>query len=106
MGDRAKIIKLWDVASAKEIASLKGHGDAVWALAFSPDGTILASGSGEFLQKRPGEVKLWDVATRKERASLRGHTLGVFSVAFSPDGQMLASGSGQLFGAGEFKLWN
>ena len=38
-------VRLWDVASGKETARLEGHGDAVWSVAFSPDGTRLASGS-------------------------------------------------------------
>jgi WD40 repeat protein len=67
----------------------------VYSVAFSPDGTILASGSGDH------KIKLWDVATGKEQATLKGHTGGVYSVAFSPDGTILASGSLD----GTIKLW-
>ena len=49
-------------------------------MAFSPDGTTLASGG------YAGAVKLWDVATRREIGTLTGHTADVRSVAFSPDG--------------------
>ncbi len=84
-------LKLWEVASGKEIASLKGHRGPVYAVAFSPDGTILASAGGD-LGKRLGELKLWDVATRKELASLEGHRDELRAVAFSPDGKLLASG--------------
>jgi RNA polymerase sigma factor (sigma-70 family) len=71
----------------KERATLRGHTGVVHAVAFSPDGTILASGSGDHT------IKLWDVATGRVRATLRGHTQGIRSVAFHTDGKTLASGS-------------
>ncbi len=76
-------VKLWDVETKQNIATLDGHTDVV----FSPDGTTLASGSFD------GTVKLWDVATQTNIATLDGHTDAVFSVVFSPDGTTLASGS-------------
>src|SRR5262249_42012947 len=76
--------------------TLKGHTDAVWSVAFSPDGKTLALGGG--LAGQPGEIQLWDVATGKEQATLKGHTDGVNCVAFSPDGKTLASASGSFDG--------
>jgi WD40 repeat protein len=61
------------------------HARAVPALVFSPDGTILASGSED------RTVKLWDLGAGKEIGTLE-HTAGVDAVAFAPDGKTLASG--------------
>ena len=66
---------------------LSGHRGTVFSVAFSPDGTRLASGSGD------STVRLWEVATGTQVRELSGHGGAVFSVAFSPDGTMLASGS-------------
>ncbi len=66
--------------------------DRVNAVAFSPDGKQLATGSGE--PSRGGEIKLWDVATGQLRHDFpKVHSDAVLSLAFSPDGQLLASGA-------------
>jgi WD40 repeat protein len=81
-----------------ERATLKGHTGAVLALAFSPDGKLLASGAGE----RTGELKIWEVVKGTERANFEGHRERVRCVAFSPDGKTLASGSGDA----TVKIWD
>ncbi|WP_322493626.1 serine/threonine protein kinase [Chloroflexus sp.] len=68
--------------------TLNGHTGDVSALAFSPDGAILASGA----QDDP-VVRLWDIRNGRELAQLRGHEDWIRSLAFSPDGRLLASGS-------------
>ena len=70
-------------------------GKAVFSLAFSPDGKLLASGSDD------DTVCLWDVDTQKQVGVLTGHSDSVNSVAFSPDGNLFASGSSD----GKVRLW-
>src|SRR5436309_3056884 len=60
-------VRLWDVASGKNTATLTGHFRDVASVAFSPDGKTLASGDGG------GSVFLWDVATKQRLAKLTGH---------------------------------
>ena len=69
----------------RNIATLEGHTDAVTSVAFSPDGTTLASGSWD------DTLKLWEIATQTNIATFEGHT-DATSVVFSPDEMSLASG--------------
>ncbi len=82
-----KLAKLWDwkAEMPAEKAKLEGHGDAVWAVAWSKDGSLATAGADR-------KIKLWS-AEGKETATLEGHKDWVSDVAFSPDGAMLASSS-------------
>ena len=75
-------------ASSQSAISLSGHGDAVYDIAFSPDGAIMATGSYD------KTVGVWRLEEGRQIGSLAGHTDQVFRVAFSPDGKRLASCSG------------
>jgi WD40 repeat protein/tRNA A-37 threonylcarbamoyl transferase component Bud32 len=103
------------------LARLLGSADA---LAFSPDGTLLAVGGGAFddvpllpdLVERslrgasgPGRLKIWEVNNFKLLRDLSGHTAHVEAVAFSADGKLLASAgrwSGALGEGWGVKLWH
>jgi hypothetical protein len=94
-GDRGAAVKLWDVATGTERATLAAPGEKnaavnfveeVSALAFAPDGRTLAVAVEQ-------TVRLWDVATGRFVASLAGHAGKVQCLAYSPDGRRLASGS-------------
>jgi WD40 repeat protein len=82
-------IKLADTASGKLKADLEWHKDTVWALAFSPDGTILASGSDD------ETIMLWDAVTGKLKTTFK-KTGSVHFLAFSGDGKTLAAASYSL----------
>jgi WD40 repeat protein/transcriptional regulator with XRE-family HTH domain len=64
-----------------------GHTHSVTGLAFSPDGRVALSGSGD------KSARLWDIQTGQELHTLTGHTAGVHSVAFSPDGRVVLTSS-------------
>ena len=89
-------IKLWDIEERQLVYTLERHGGGVNSVAFSPDGSLLASGGDD------DTIKLWDVEQGQLIDTLTGHKDWVHSVAFSPDGSLLASGSGD----GTIKLWD
>jgi WD40 repeat protein len=74
------------------------HLSIVEALAFSPDGKFLASGSFQ-------EVSLWDVQTGVLRQKLTGFVDRVVALAFSPNGKLLATGGGAPSEDGEIKVF-
>ncbi|KAL8626086.1 hypothetical protein Q9189_008233, partial [Teloschistes chrysophthalmus] len=79
-----------------ELQKLEGHTLGVNAVAFSQDGSLLASASGD------QTVRLWNPTTGQEVQKLEGHTDGVSAVAFSQDGSLLASASWDE----TVRLWN
>ena len=89
-------MKLWEVASGREVKAFQGLTSRVRSVAFSPDGRYALAGSYD------KTLKLWDVASGREIRTFRGHTKYVNSVAFSPDGRHALSGSEDK----TLKLWD
>ena len=88
-------VYLWDATIGRLKHRLTDDEDVYenekfFSVAFSSDGTTLASGDGP---SGKGRVRLWDVSTGTLKNTLYGHSRAVVSLAFSPDGQTLASGS-------------
>lgn len=77
-------------------STLSGHTEAILSVVFSPDGSQLASGSGD------KTVRIWDLNTETPQFTLTGHTNWVETVAWSPDGNILASGGMDK----TIRLWN
>ncbi len=80
-------VKLWDARTGEPAGVIQGHTNNINDLAFSPDGTRIATAS------RDKTARVWEAASGRHIATLRGHTSEVFSVAFSPDGSRLVSAS-------------
>jgi WD40 repeat protein len=96
-------IRLWDIATGKNTATLTIDPFA-FSAAFSSDGKTLATAVWVHLGGRyvARDVKLWAVATGKEQMTLRGHKHDVLTLAFSPDSKTLAGGSED----GTITLWD
>jgi WD40 repeat protein/tRNA A-37 threonylcarbamoyl transferase component Bud32 len=90
-----KTIKLWNPENVQPIGELIGHQAWICTLAFSPDGTLLASSSAD------QTIRLWDTKTWTEIATLRGHEDEVYSLAFSADGRHMITGDKD----GSVRLW-
>jgi WD40 repeat protein/energy-coupling factor transporter ATP-binding protein EcfA2 len=82
--------------TAREQNLCQGHSDRVNAVAISPDGQIIVSGSWD------GMIQLWDLQGNAIVQPFQGHQGDVTSVAFSPDGQVIASGGGDS----TVRLWS
>jgi WD40 repeat protein len=89
-------LAIWDPSSFQLIDAFKGHMLGAHAVAFSPDGRRLATGSGG-----REAVKLWDVSTRRELLTLPGQGTLFSYTAFSPDGIWLAACNWE----GKLHLW-
>lgn len=80
-------LRLYQVSDWKLLATLRGHDDVVFSLAFSPDGKQLASASFDH------SVRLWDVQSYATIKEYHHHSDFVYAVAFSPNGKQLVSAS-------------
>ena len=87
-------VKLWDTLDWSEITTLQ-HDEWLWAVAFSSDGTLLATGDHR------GQINVWDLQNQHAVTQLHVGSNPVYTVQFSPNDQILA-GAGY---EGKVKLW-
>jgi WD40 repeat protein len=103
-GSTDAIIRVWDLRIGELKTTLAGHHSPINDLAFSPDGSLLASASGIPIVFEPSKddttVRLWDLASATQATVLQ-HSLTIRSIAFSRDGTLLASAGNE----GVVTLW-
>ena len=92
-------MRLWDAVTGELKVTLTTSGYMVNTVAFSPDGTTVASTSGGW---GDNTVHLWDAVTGEPKGTLTGHEDVINSVTFSPDSSALATGSWD----GTIRLWD
>jgi WD40 repeat protein len=81
-----KAVRLYSAPDGEILNTLK-HADHIWSTTFSPDGTLLATGT------HGGPIRLWRIPEGSPVRTLEGHTDHVTGLAFTPDGEILASSS-------------
>ena len=84
-GDRT--LKVFDLASGRELRTLEGHSADVWGVSVTPDGKRAVSAS---LDKT---MKMWDLESGRELTTLKGHSDGVSAVAVTPYPERAVSAS-------------
>ena len=80
-----KLVKLWDCKAWKHIRDLKDHSDAVYGIAWSPDGTYLATAAAD------RTVKIWHVDSGRRLYSLTESTDWLYAVAWHPQKNLVAA---------------
>ena len=81
------IVRIWHLASERQVGRLAGAEGTLWTIALSPDGTRLAAAGEDRI------IRIWQLGSQAPPLKLRGHERNVWDIAFSPDGRRIASGS-------------
>ena len=102
-----KIVRIFDSISGQKVFELKKHTDWIFALRYSPDGVLLASGD------RSNGLIVWEADTGNLYSQLNGHRGEIRSVDFRADSNVLASASldgtvklWDMFESKQIKSWN
>ncbi len=86
------LVTLWKLEPGSDrlpekVRDLVESNDCIFAVAFSPDGSLLAAAGAD------RAIRIWEVASGKLQATIEDHADWIFDLAFSPDGKRLASAS-------------
>jgi WD40 repeat protein len=85
-GSEDQTVRLWDVATGRELLRLRSVNEEILGVAISPDGREAATAV------KDGTVRLWDLESGKQRLAIKAHTERATVVAFTPDGRGVLSG--------------
>jgi WD40 repeat protein len=91
VGTSGNVIKIYNSQNGTLVQTLTGHTNDVRTIAFSPDGSLIASGAGGWDASGESSIKIWEVASGNLIATLQGHDYWVDCLAFSFDGYYLIS---------------
>ena len=89
-----KTIKIWELKSGKNIASIEGHTDQIWGLTITPDGKKIISADEN--------IKIWELKSGKNIATLENNDEEIYGLSVTPNGKQLISGSAD----GTIKIWD
>jgi WD40 repeat protein len=78
-------VRIWELKTRAELLVLGGHSDEVRAVAYRPDGKVVATAGAD------RAIKVWESSSGRELFTLRGHPGRVDALAYSPDGRRLVS---------------
>ncbi len=90
------VVRIWDFADSKLLATYRGHNNRVNFMTVSPQGSLLASGG------RDNAIRLLDMSSPRPESVLEGHGGTVWTVDFSPDGKTVLSTCRD----GHIRLWD
>jgi WD40 repeat protein len=87
------VVYVWDAATGRKAAALKGHLQSVHEITFSQDGTLIASADRNLGNNKDVSVRVWSLSEKKETAQFDEHPTGSNGLSISPDARLLASAS-------------